>query len=68
MSQHYDMLHVTPPMCTPAVLGENKDLVNEAGYLEVNQETLQHVRYQMGRDTKGKKETGKKWVKGKKKG
>lgn len=43
--QSYDMLHVSPPMNTPPVLGENKDLSDEAGFLAVNKETLQHVRY-----------------------
>ena len=42
--QSYDMLHVSPPMNTPPVLGENKDLSDEAGFLAVNKETLQHVR------------------------
>ena len=39
------MLHVTPPMSTPAVLSTNKLLANEAGFLEVDKGTLQHVRY-----------------------
>jgi len=43
--QHYDMLHVTPPMNTPPVLGENKNLSNEGGFLDVNKETLQHSKY-----------------------
>jgi len=43
--QHYDLLHVTPPMSTPAPLNTNKQLADAAGFLEVNKETLQHVRY-----------------------
>ena len=39
------MLHVTPPMSSPAVLRANKQLTNEAGYVEVDRSTLQHVRY-----------------------
>lgn len=39
------MLHVAPPMSAPAVLRANKQLVNEAGYVEVDKLTLQHVRF-----------------------
>jgi hypothetical protein len=31
-------------MNTPPVLGGNKDLTDEAGFLTVNKETLQHVK------------------------
>ncbi|XP_033725410.1 sulfide:quinone oxidoreductase, mitochondrial-like [Pecten maximus] len=37
----YDMLHVTPPMSTPDEL-RTSDIVNEAGFVDVNKETLQH--------------------------
>ncbi|XP_057375994.1 sulfide:quinone oxidoreductase, mitochondrial-like [Daphnia carinata] len=41
----YEMLHVTPPMSSPAVLRANKQLTNKAGYVEVDRSTLQHVRF-----------------------
>lgn len=41
----YEMLHVAPPMSTPAVLRNNKELTNEAGFLEISKQTLQHIRY-----------------------
>jgi hypothetical protein len=31
-------------MNTPPVLGENRELADEAGFLTVNPKTLQHVR------------------------
>ena len=42
----YDMLHVTPPMETPACLSQasDPDLVDAAGFLSVNKETLQHTK------------------------
>lgn len=39
------MLHVTPPMGSPDVLKANKQLTNEAGFVEVDRSTLQHVRF-----------------------
>lgn len=41
----YDLLHVSPPMNTPPALGQNRDLADEAGFLTVNKQTLQHVKY-----------------------
>ncbi|RXG54421.1 Sulfide:quinone oxidoreductase, mitochondrial [Armadillidium vulgare] len=41
----YDFLHVTPPMSPPDVLKNEKKLVDEAGFLNLNKETLQHVTY-----------------------
>ena len=40
----YDMMHVTPPMETPTCLSQasDPDLVDAAGFLSVNKETLQH--------------------------
>lgn len=38
----YDVLHVTPPMSTPAFLSNSKELVDGAGYLDVDMFTLQH--------------------------
>ncbi|KAH8240248.1 hypothetical protein KR032_012396 [Drosophila birchii] len=41
----YSMLHVCPPMSAPDVIANCKQLVNEAGFVNVNQATLQHVKY-----------------------
>jgi len=41
----YDMIHITPPMSTPDCLNSNPDLVDGAGFLSVNKETLQHTKY-----------------------
>lgn len=41
----YELLHVTPPMAAPAVLKTAPSLVDAAGYLSVNKETLQHTKY-----------------------
>ncbi|NDF63507.1 MAG: NAD(P)/FAD-dependent oxidoreductase, partial [Synechococcaceae bacterium WBB_3_034] len=40
----YDLLHVTPPMAAPAVVS-GSPLANGAGFVEVDQYSLQHVRY-----------------------
>ena len=40
----YDLLHVTPPMAAPAVVASSP-LANGAGFVEVDQYNLQHVRY-----------------------
>ena len=40
----YTLLHVTPPMSAPDVI-KRSPLANDAGWVEVNKETLQHVRY-----------------------
>ncbi|KAM3870294.1 sulfide:quinone oxidoreductase, mitochondrial [Diretmus argenteus] len=40
----YDMLHVTPPMGPSAVI-KGSSLADEAGWLDVDKETLQHKRY-----------------------
>ena len=37
-------MHITPPMSTPNVLRESS-LVNSAGFLDVDKNTLQHVKY-----------------------
>lgn len=39
------MLHVTPPMSTTEPVNKNKDLTDEAGFVEVNKHTLQHIRF-----------------------
>ncbi|MDX1580260.1 MAG: FAD/NAD(P)-binding oxidoreductase [Alphaproteobacteria bacterium] len=40
----FDMLHVTPPQ-SPHDFIKSSPLANEAGYVEVDQNSLQHVRY-----------------------
>lgn len=40
----YDMIHVTPPMGPPDFI-KSSILADEAGWLDVNKHTLQHVRY-----------------------
>ncbi|MCX5939838.1 MAG: FAD/NAD(P)-binding oxidoreductase [Cyanobium sp. LacPavin_0818_WC50_MAG_67_9] len=40
----YDLLHVTPPMAAPDVVATSP-LANGAGFVEVDQFSLQHVRY-----------------------
>ncbi|MCC9609056.1 NAD(P)/FAD-dependent oxidoreductase [Blastopirellula sp. JC732] len=41
---HYDMIHVTPPMGAPDFVA-NSELASEAGWVDVDQYTLQHVRF-----------------------
>ena len=40
----YDLLHVTPPMAAPAPVAQSA-LANAAGFVEVDQFSLQHVRF-----------------------
>ncbi len=40
----YDMLHITPPMKAPDEIG-NSQLGSKKGYIPVNKETLQHVKF-----------------------
>jgi sulfide:quinone oxidoreductase len=40
----YEMLHVTPPMSPPAFIASSP-LADKAGWVEVDKETLQHVRF-----------------------
>lgn len=40
----YDMVHVTPPMGPPDFVA-NSPLANDAGWVEVDKQTLQHTRY-----------------------
>ena len=44
VTKRFDMLHVTPPQKAPAFLAQSP-IANEAGYADVDQATLQHVRY-----------------------
>eukprot|EP00095_Tigriopus_kingsejongensis_P008451 maker-scaffold18_size714446-snap-gene-1.15 protein:Tk08451 transcript:maker-scaffold18_size714446-snap-gene-1.15-mRNA-1 annotation:"sulfide:quinone mitochondrial precursor" len=41
----YSLLHVTPPMSAPDVLRKATKIVDQAGFLDVDKETLQHVKY-----------------------
>jgi sulfide:quinone oxidoreductase len=40
----FDLLHVTPPQCAPDVVAQSA-LANEAGWVEVDQTTLQHSHF-----------------------
>lgn len=44
VTRAFDMIHVTPPQKAPAFLA-NSPLANEAGYVDVDPSSLQHVRY-----------------------
>lgn len=41
---HYDMLHTAPPSVAPKFVKESS-LVNEAGWVDVNSQTMQHTKY-----------------------
>ncbi len=43
-TEPYAMLHVTPPMSAPTFVAQSP-LANEAGFVEVDKGTTQHVRY-----------------------
>ena len=45
VTKAFDMLHVTPPQKAPAFIA-GSPLANESGYVDIDQETLQHVRYE----------------------
>lgn len=40
----FDMIHVTPPQSAPDFI-KNSPLANQAGWVDVDKQTLQHVRY-----------------------
>lgn len=42
--QSYDMLHAVPPMSAPDFVKQSP-LANQAGWVDVSKETMQHVRY-----------------------
>ena len=44
VTRSFDMLHVTPPQRAPRFVAESP-LADAAGYVEVDQATMQHVRY-----------------------
>lgn len=41
---HFDMMHLAPPQTAPDFI-RNSELSNEAGWLEIDKGTLQHVKY-----------------------
>ncbi|MER3429507.1 MAG: pyridine nucleotide-disulfide oxidoreductase [Blastocatellia bacterium] len=43
--ERYDLLHVTPPMSAPDFIKQSP-LANEAGWVEVDKETLRHTKYE----------------------
>ncbi len=43
-TEKYDMIHVTPPMSAPDFI-KNSPLAADTGWVEVNKETTQHVRF-----------------------
>ncbi|XP_014669357.1 PREDICTED: sulfide:quinone oxidoreductase, mitochondrial-like isoform X2 [Priapulus caudatus] len=45
VTTHYDFLHVVPPMSAPDCVRHNKDLVDAAGWLDVDKDTLQHKKF-----------------------
>lgn len=45
IKESFDLLHVTPPQCAPDFL-QNSALANDTGWVDVNQHTLQHVRFE----------------------
>lgn len=45
LRESYDFIHVVPPMFAPDPIFNNEALRNEAGWLAVNKETLQHTRF-----------------------
>ena len=44
VEKEFDLLHVVPPQTAPDFI-KNSPLANQDGWVEVNQTTLQHVRY-----------------------
>jgi sulfide:quinone oxidoreductase len=42
--EKYDMIHVTPPMSSPDFI-KNSPIAASSGWVEVNKETTQHVKY-----------------------
>lgn len=44
-TRQYSILHATPPQSVPQVLLDSKNITNESGFVEVNQQTLQHIKY-----------------------
>lgn len=42
---HFDMMHLAPPQTAPDFI-RNSDLSNDAGWFDVDKETMQHVKYE----------------------
>jgi sulfide:quinone oxidoreductase len=45
VEQAFDMIHVTPPQSAPDFI-KNSPLANEAGWVDLNKDTMQHNKYQ----------------------
>lgn len=43
--EHYDLLHVTPPMSSPDFI-KRSPLANSAGWVDVDKETLRHTKFE----------------------
>lgn len=41
---HFDMMHLAPPQCAPDFI-KNSSIASEAGWVEVDSKTMQHVKY-----------------------
>ena len=44
IERKFDMIHVCPPQCAPDFI-KSSPISNEAGWVDVNQETLQHTKF-----------------------
>ena len=44
VEKKFDMIHVCPPQCAPDFI-KSSPISNEAGWVDVNQETLQHTKF-----------------------
>jgi len=44
VTMDFDMIHVTPPQLPPAVV-KSSPLANEAGFVDVHQNSMQHTKY-----------------------
>ena len=44
VERKFDMIHVCPPQCAPDFI-KSSPISNEAGWVDVNQETLQHTKF-----------------------
>lgn len=44
VSSEFDMIHITPPQSPPAAV-RNSPLANEAGYVDLDKNTMQHTKY-----------------------
>ncbi len=45
VSREFDMIHVTPPQCAPDFIADSP-LADDAGWVDVDQNTLRHQRYE----------------------